>query len=118
MEVWRIDNGGANQDQRKTMLALRDLGDNGSAPNNGALYNQVSQLPGIRVASSARSQMNGFNGYQEGEHYLVNENVRKLNPSEYTFYPSLGYISLNQPLVDGEDLWPFHFNIPETVRPA
>jgi len=118
MEVWRIDNGGANQDQRKTMLALRDLGDNGSAPNNGALYNQVSQLPGIRVASSARSQMNGFNGYQEGEHYLVNENVRKLNPSEYTFYPSLGYISLNQPLVDGEDLLAVSFQYTRNSTPG
>src|SRR5690606_16946472 len=118
MEVWRIDNGGANQDQRKTMLALRDLGDNGSAPNNGALYNQVSQLPGIRVASSARSQMNGFNGYQEGEHFLVNENVRKLNPSEYTFYPNLGYISLQQPLVDGEDLLAVSFQYTRNSTPG
>src|SRR5690606_20973374 len=122
LEVWRIDNGGANQDQRKTMLALRDLGEEGGTPTNGTLYNQVSSLPGIRVASTARSAMNGFtfgpNIYQEGEHYLVNENVRKLNPSEYTFYPSLGYISLNQPLVDGEDLLAVSFQYTRNSTPG
>ncbi len=47
-----------------------------------------------------------FNGeqFQDGENFIVNENVRKLDASEFTFYPKLGYISLNTPLVDGEDL--------------
>ena len=108
LEVWRIDRGGANQELRRSILALRDLGEEGGTPTNGPLYNTVNTQPGIREASSARTIMSGFdyNGeiYQEGEQYIVNENVRKLDPGEYTFYPSLGYISLNQPLVDGEDL--------------
>ncbi|MFV0305566.1 MAG: cell surface protein SprA [Moheibacter sp.] len=122
IEVWRIDNGGANQEQRRTTLALRDLADNGSSPTNGTLYNQVSVLGGIRDASSARSLMNGYSfgseTFQEGEHYLVNENVRKLSTSEYTFYPSLGYISLNQPLVDGEDLLAVSFQYTRNSNPG
>lgn len=122
MEVWRVDRGGANQEQRRSILALRDLGDEGGSPNNGPLYTAVSGLGGIRVASSARSVMNGYNYggevYQEGEHYLVNENVRKLDPGEYTFYPSLGYISLNQPLVDGEDLLAVSFQYTRNSTPG
>lgn len=127
LEVWRIDNGGANQDQRRTILALRDLGNNGTNPpnNEGAQspYNTVlSLLGGNRQPSFVRSTMNGQliggESYQEGEHYLVNENVRKLNPSEYTFYPSLGYISLNQPLVDGEDLLAVSFQYTRNSTPG
>jgi len=122
LEVWRIDKGAANQEFRRSVLALRDLGENGAAPTNGQLYNQISTTPGIREASSARSIMNGYmyNGesYQDGEHYLVNENVRKLNPGEYTFYPSLGYISLNQPMVDGEDLLAVSFQYTRNSTPG
>src|SRR5690606_1936053 len=117
----------ANQDQRRTILALRDLGNNGTnAPTNeGAQspYNTVlGLLGGNRQPSFVRSTMNGQliggESYQEGEHYLVNENVRKLNPSEYTFYPSLGYISLNQPLVDGEDLLAVSFQYTRNSTPG
>lgn len=122
LEVWRIDRGNANQENRRATLAIRDLGDNGSAPTNGTLYNQISNTGGIREASSARSIMNGFafggQTYQEGEHYLVNENVKKLSPGEYTFYPSLGYISLNQPMVDGEDLLAVSFQYTRNSTPG
>src|SRR5690606_9756543 len=122
LEVWRIDRGGANQEQRRSVLALRGVGDNGTAPNNGSLYNSVSALGGIREASTARSLMNGYNfggeSYQEGEHFLVNENVRKLDASEYTFYPNLGYISLQQPLVDGEDLLAVSFQYTRNSTPG
>lgn len=122
MEVWRIDKGNANQENRRSILALRDLGENGSAPNNGTLYNQLSTNPSIRQASSARTLMNGyaFGGqtYQDGEHFLVNENVRKLNPGEYTYYPSLGYISLNQSIVDGEDLLAVSFQYTRNSTPG
>src|SRR5690606_10515550 len=90
MEVWRIDRGGANQEYRRSILAVRDLGESGGSPTNGELYNNISGASGIREASSARSIMTSapFN-FQEGEDFLVNENVRKLDPGEYTFYPSL-----------------------------
>lgn len=121
MEVWRIDRGGANQEQRRSILAVRDLGNNGTdGPLNSGSespYSQISTASGIRVASSARTVMNSL-GYQEGEEYLVNENVRKLDPGEYTFYPSLGYISLNQPMVDGEDLLAVSFQYTRNSRPG
>ena len=110
LEVWVIDRGNANQENRRSMVALRDLGDNGfSAPNNGSLYNTVKNLGGIRQGNTASSAVNAAgltdangNAYSEGEQYMVHENVRLLNPSEYKFYPNLGYISLNQPLNDNE----------------
>lgn len=122
LEVYRIDKGNANQENRRATLALRDIGDNGSAPTNGNLYSQVSSIPGIREASTARSTLNGYNyngnTYQDGEHFLVNENVKKLSPGEYKFYPSLGYISLNSSLVDGEDLLAVSFQYTRNSTPG
>lgn len=122
LEVYRIDKGNANQENRRSMLALRDLGDNGAAPANGNLYNQVSSIPGIRDASTARSILSGYNyngqTFQDGEHFLVNENVKKLGPNEYKFYPSLGYISLNQSLIDGEDLLAVSFQYTRNSTPG
>lgn len=40
----------------------------------------------------------------EGVDYSKLENARKLTPSEYTFHPQLGYISLNQRLTNDEVL--------------
>lgn len=108
LEVWVIDRGNANQENRRSMVGVRDLG-NGAIPENGNLYNQISNAAGIREGNTASSSITGLglvdangNGYSEGEQYLVHENVRLLQPSEYTFYPSLGYVSLNQPLNDNE----------------
>ena len=49
---------------------------------------------------------NGFNipGMAEGIDFAKLENARKLSPSEYTFHPQLGYISLNQRLANDEVL--------------
>lgn len=111
IEVWKIDRSGGNVNNRRQILALRDLGDESatSAPENGNLYTTVNALVGSdnRTISDIRNKMNGFNygeAYRDGEHYAINENVRKLNSSEYTFYPQLGYITLNSPLIDGEDM--------------
>lgn len=40
----------------------------------------------------------------EGVDYSKLENARKLSPSEYTFHPQLGYVSLNQKLQNDEVL--------------
>jgi len=84
MEVWRVDRTGGNQANRRSIIALRDVGDNGnSSPNdqNNPLYNSVANLPNIRNISTARSSLNGFSydgeAFKDGENYLVNENVRK-----------------------------------------
>ncbi|MGI9525610.1 MAG: cell surface protein SprA [Weeksellaceae bacterium] len=109
LELWVIDKGNANQKNRRATIALRDLGDAGSYPNNNALYNQVSNLGGIRnsntaenvISSAGLTDANG-NPYTAGEHFMMHENVRLLSPTEYKYYPSLGYISLRQPLNDNE----------------
>ncbi len=57
----------------------------------------------IRDVSTA---INGFNisGMAEGIDFAKLENARKLSPSEYTYHPQLGYISLNQRLANDEVL--------------
>ena len=64
--------------------------------------------PAIREIATATS---GFNvvstptsAFSEGIDYSKLENARKLSPSEYTFHPQLGYISLNQRLQNDEVL--------------
>ena len=116
MEVWKVDRSGGNQENRRSIIAVRDMGDNGNAypdVSSDQTYNTVSNIPDIRNLSTARSVLNGLpvgnETYRDGEHYLVNENVRKLDPSEYSFNPQLGYITLNSPLVDGEDLLAISF---------
>lgn len=47
----------------------------------------------------------GFNiQVTEGKDYVKLENARKLNSSDFTFHPQLGYISLRQPLNNNEVL--------------
>ncbi len=111
VEVWKIDRSGGNVTNRREIIALRDLGEDNSVspPQSGQLYQTISNALGAnRTASGARSLLNGYNyngqTYVDGEHYAINENVRKLDASEYNFYPQLGYITLNSPLVDGDDL--------------
>ena len=111
MEVWKVDRSGGNQENRRSIIAIRDVGENGTTHPDRDLdqaYNTVNSISDIRNISTARTALNGLNvngqDYRDGEHYLVNENVRKLDPSEYSFNQQLGYITLNSPLVDGEDL--------------
>ena len=124
LEVWVIDRGNANQENRRAMVAVRDLGENVTYPNNGNLYNTISNLGGIRQGNTASSAINAAgladnngNVYSEGEQFLVHENVRLLQPSEYKFFPNLGYISLNQPLNDNE-LMGVSFQYTLTTQPG
>ena len=109
IEVWKVDKSGGNQQNRRSVIALRDIAESNTAPknNNNALFGEIKSQ-NFSAISNARSFLNSynFNGqqFQDGENFIVNENVRKLDASEFTFYPKLGYISLNTPLVDGEDL--------------
>ncbi|MDO5510032.1 MAG: cell surface protein SprA [Weeksellaceae bacterium] len=124
LEVWVIDRGNANQQNRRSIIALRDLGDNGGQPQNDQLYNAVSNLPGIRQGNTAESAMNQSGLidnqgqlYAAGEHYMAHENVRLLQPMEYQFFPELGYISLNQPLND-QDMLAVSFQYTLTTQPG
>lgn len=60
-----------------------------------------SNIREIATASNGFSTVTGMN---EGQDYSKLENARKLSPSEYTFHPQLGYISLNQRLQNDEVL--------------
>ena len=66
--------------------------------DNGGFLN--SNVREIVTATS------GFTGVtvSEGQDYSKLENARKLNPTEFTFHPQLGYISLQQKLANDEVL--------------
>lgn len=111
MEVWKVDRSGGNQENRRSIVAIRDLADNGNAaPNNktNQLYNDLSVGSNVRTTSEARQYLNTYanfkEGQREGEQYIIGDNVRKLDASEFSFDQKLGYITLNSPLIDGEDL--------------
>jgi len=65
--------------------------------------------PSVREISSVNESSFVFPGgsnvkVNEGQDYSKLENARKLSPSEYTFHPQLGYISLQQRLSNDEVL--------------
>ncbi|MCD9856252.1 cell surface protein SprA [Epilithonimonas sp. JDS] len=111
MEVYILDQGGANIETQKPVIGIRDLGDQqGVTPNNNNnnLYNQISSTVGNpRELDVAKNNLTGRSfpnsqGVQEpyvmGEHFITNVKARRLNTSEYKFNTQLGYLSLNQRL--------------------
>ncbi|NDI97833.1 cell surface protein SprA [Flavobacterium sp. LaA7.5] len=78
---------------------------------NNKLNPEVISSGGGWLASSIReivtvsnaSFTNGLDA-NEGRDYSKLENARKLSPSEYTYHPQLGYVSLNQRLNNDEVL--------------
>lgn len=123
IEVWKVDKSGGNQQNRRSIIALRDIAESNLAPknDNNTLFKDILDREFTKI-SDARSFLNSynFNGeqFQDGENFIVNENVRKLDASEFTFYPKLGYISLNTPLVDGEDLLAVSFQYTLSTDPG
>ncbi|MCK6607268.1 MAG: cell surface protein SprA [Flavobacterium sp.] len=70
-------------------------------PNNIGSNFLNSAIRDVSLAS------NGFSptiGAAEGIDFAKLENARKLTPSEFTYHPQLGYISLNQKLANDEVL--------------
>lgn len=60
---------------------------------------------GIREIATASQGFTGLSSNpSEGVDFSKLENARKLTPTEYTFHPQLGYISLNQKLTNDEVL--------------
>ncbi len=59
--------------------------------------------PAIRDVATVQQ---GFGGVQvsDGVDFVLLENARKLEPNQYTLYPQLGYVSLNQRLNNDEVL--------------
>ena len=108
IEVWITNKTGATENARD-ILAFQDLGEpqpyrpdffkpsNGQADNNAnALYTQVIQAPGSRGIGTVVSTMQslGLKGRIDFEKTFA----RKLNSSEFSFNPQLGFISVNTQL--------------------
>ncbi len=117
LEVWMLDQGGANLETQKPIIGLRDLGDqDGLTPNNanGNLYSQMTAALGTtRDVTAAYNTLNGRSfpnaqgtpePYTSGEQFITNAKARRLTASEYKFNSQLGYISLNQRLNDNQFL--------------
>ena len=108
LEVWVTNRNGTVENARD-VVAFQDLGEpepyrpgfykasNGQADNYAnTLYNQVIQYPGIRDIGTVVSglQSLGLKGRIDFEKTFA----RKLNPTEYTFNPQLGTVSVNTQL--------------------
>lgn len=120
LEVWVVEQGSANLQNQKSILALRDLGEGvGGFPDNAQsnVYTSVTALAGIRDYNTAYNAIKGTslpvvhsNGtvttepYVDGENFVFNRRARRLGANEYTYNRQLGYISLNQKLPDNQML--------------
>ena len=127
IEVWVTNKTGTVENTRN-VLAFLDLGESSQInfqnqgwisnnliiPDNNSndLYFQIGP-DGIgdplRDLNQVVSQLSGFspnggNPLQIGRDYEKLERARLLNPSEYTYHPQLGYISLNSVLSPDEVL--------------
>lgn len=131
VEAW-ITNRSNNTENVRNIVALQDIGESdpenigltvppggfinkprGSYPDNsnndfnpfGINDPSVPSVLNSAIRDVATVQ-SGFGGVpvQQGVDYVVQENVRRLQPSEYTLHPQLGYISLNQRLNNDEVL--------------
>ncbi len=114
MEVWVTNVGAATEDNRN-IVAFADLGEydphhnsvsgpGTSAPPDNRINNLIFSGPNggtvvnpddIRVISNVNSTLGGLD-FSSGSDYENVENARRLRSNEYTFNPSLGFISLNR----------------------
>lgn len=118
MEVWVTNKSGVTNDTRN-VVAFTDLGEGNAPDGSPNIYspnvsinphttpypcdtlNSLSSIeyiiPGVRDISLASNVLQQH-GYRMGIDFEKIESMRLLNPSEYTFNPNLGYISLNSAL--------------------
>ena len=109
IEVWVTNRTGAT-DGVRNIMAFMDLGEKNPFnaalanptkpiyPDNRAntLYDQLLQMPISRVQGQSTNAALSL-GLQSGQDFEPTT-ARKLNPSEFTFHPQLGYVSLNTQL--------------------
>ncbi|PIP54052.1 MAG: cell surface protein SprA, partial [Bacteroidetes bacterium CG23_combo_of_CG06-09_8_20_14_all_32_9] len=124
IEVW-VTNKSGNYTDARNVVAFNDLGEgydsNGQLnihninviPTMGYPYvypsdsiNSLNHVevdyPGIRTLSNVTALFQNI--FSPGNDYNAIESMRMLSPSEYTIYPTLGYISLNSALNSDEVL--------------
>ncbi len=130
IEVWITNNNSSSTVDNRNGVGFLDLGESeiapyGSFPNQkGRIWNQslidYSSYPG-NGANNLYQQINSDDRYfekatvdtalvnnlglQNGTDFLKVENMRKLNPNEYTFHPQLGFVSLNSALQQNQVLF-------------
>lgn len=110
IEVWVTNRTGATEGVRN-VIAFMDMGETvpyrdavrGAAravpyglPDNysNQLYSSLQQLPGLRTQGNTGQVANTGFGLENSVDYSA-VTARKLNTTEYSFNPQLGYISLN-----------------------
>ncbi len=123
IEVW-VTNIGAAVTENRNIVAFMDLGENNpyntrvfsGNPNLPYTTNKANNLFGVLMSNAADSAKirsnNSVTNYLKGSpHFLVSgedfekvESARKLLPTEYTFNPRLGFISINSALNSDQTL--------------
>ncbi|MFN3917293.1 MAG: cell surface protein SprA [Flavobacteriales bacterium] len=122
IEVW-VTNRINDVDDTRNIIAFSDLGETNvfespalastvvtinGLPNNtvNALYDYVKAQPGVRSFNAANSVLSNtpYGPMTQAIHFEKLRNARLLSPSEYTFNPQLGFVSLNQSLNNDEIL--------------
>ncbi len=107
MEVWVTNRNGATTDTRD-VVGLMNLGEDGN-PNPGiptnfsnTLYSSVTANPTSRDPALVYNNLLGL-GLQPVQDFEKTF-ARKLDSTQYTFHPKVGFISLSQPLQTDEVL--------------
>ena len=119
IEVWVTNRSGRFENSRN-IVAFTDLGENADhiyspenftpsgkiIPDNSTndLYQKMNDQPGLRDISNVSAVLSSFPNFEAGDDYEKVQNARLLSSSEYTFNPTLGYISLNSQLNNDEVL--------------
>ena len=118
VEVW-VTNKKSDYSSSRNIVAFLDLGetDHRHAPwgvalgvkwpsnKSNGLYGEVTSLPNLRDIETVSAALNSTSvSMTGGEDYEKLESARRLNESEYTVNPMLGYISLKSKLQDDEVL--------------
>ncbi|MDR0421979.1 MAG: cell surface protein SprA, partial [Proteiniphilum sp.] len=117
MEVW-VTNKQGSYDQARNLVAFADLGEHNTIHNPFWTPQGSEEYPHNRANSMYGQLVTAYAGARDitaagnilpaniirGADYEKLENARLLNPSEYTFHPQLGYISLQMPLQADEIL--------------
>ncbi len=117
MEVW-VTNKTSNFEQARNIIAFADLGEHDIIHNPmwsaqgsaGVTYNDANNLYAQLISTYSavrdiRRANTVFPGaIVQGQDYEKIENARLLSPSEYTYQPQLGYLSLRSALQADEVL--------------
>ncbi|MFM2375154.1 MAG: hypothetical protein RLZZ165_251, partial [Bacteroidota bacterium] len=130
MEVWITNNNSSSTVDNRNAVGFVDLGETELAPESNLpnhkgrvwnpAWNQIPSFPDNR-ANDLYAQINSnpvyFEkatvdtalasnlGLQNGIDFIKVENMRKLNPNEFTFNQQLGYVTLNSALQQNQVLF-------------